>query len=78
MLVDLRSKGISGQECEELMDSANITCNKNSIPYDTAGANHPNASVWALLLYLPAACSPRTWRPLPSASTCWSTSARLV
>ena len=42
MLVDLRSKGISGQECEELMDSANITCNKNSIPYDTAGANHPN------------------------------------
>ena len=42
MLVDLRSKGISGQECEELMDSANITCNKNSIPYDTAGANRPN------------------------------------
>ena len=42
MLVDLRNKGISGQECEELMDSANITCNKNSIPYDTAGANHPN------------------------------------
>ena len=42
MLVDLRNKGITGQECEELMDSANITCNKNSIPYDTAGANHPN------------------------------------
>ena len=42
MLVDLRNKGINGQECEELMDSANITCNKNSIPYDTAGANCPN------------------------------------
>ena len=42
MLVDLRNKGINGEECEELMDSANITCNKNSIPYDTAGANHPN------------------------------------
>ena len=42
MLVDLRSKDITGQECEELMDSANITCNKNSIPYDTAGANRPN------------------------------------
>ena len=40
--VDLRNKGINGEECEELMDSANITCNKNSIPYDTAGANHPN------------------------------------
>ena len=33
MLVDLRNKGINGEECEELMDSANITCNKNSIPY---------------------------------------------
>jgi len=42
MLVDLRSKGISGRECEELLDRANITCNKNSIPYDTAGANNPN------------------------------------
>jgi len=42
MLVDLRNKGITGRECEELMDSANITCNKNSIPYDTAGANNPN------------------------------------
>lgn len=42
MLVDLRSKGITGRECEELMDEAHITCNKNSIPYDTAGANNPN------------------------------------
>lgn len=42
ILVDLRSKGISGRECEVLMDKANITCNKNAIPYDTAGANNPN------------------------------------
>ena len=42
MLVDLRSKGITGKECEQLLDSANITCNKNSIPFDTAGANNPN------------------------------------
>ncbi len=42
MLVDLRSKGITGRECEELMDQANITCNKNAIPFDTAGANNPN------------------------------------
>ena len=42
MLFRSRNKGINGEECEELMDSANITCNKNSIPYDTAGANHPN------------------------------------
>ena len=42
MLVDLRNKGITGKECEVLLDLANITCNKNSIPYDTAGANKPN------------------------------------
>lgn len=42
MLVDLRNKGITGRECEELMDKANITCNKNAIPFDTAGANNPN------------------------------------
>jgi len=42
MLVDLRSKGITGNECEKLLDMANITCNKNSIPFDTAGANNPN------------------------------------
>ena len=58
MLVDLRSKGISGQECEELMDSANITCNKNSIPYDTAGANHPNG-----IRLGPAAVSARGLQP---------------
>lgn len=34
MLVDLRSKGITGKECEKLLDAANITCNKNAIPND--------------------------------------------
>jgi glycine hydroxymethyltransferase len=33
-LVDLQSKNITGKEAEESLDSAGITVNKNSIPYD--------------------------------------------
>ncbi len=36
MLVDLRNKGITGRDCERLLDTANITCNKNAIPGDPA------------------------------------------
>ncbi len=39
MLVDLRSKGITGRDCEVLLDRANITCNKNAVPGDLAGPN---------------------------------------
>jgi glycine hydroxymethyltransferase len=35
LLVDLTSKDISGKDAERLLDRANITCNKNGIPYDT-------------------------------------------
>ena len=34
LLVDLRSKGITGKEAEEALDKAGITVNKNTIPYD--------------------------------------------
>ena len=34
MLVDLRNMNVTGKECEKLLDAANITCNKNSIPND--------------------------------------------
>lgn len=34
MLVDLRAKGITGKLAEDLLGSANITINKNSIPND--------------------------------------------
>ena len=34
MLVDLRSKNVTGKECEKLLDAAKITCNKNAIPND--------------------------------------------
>ena len=35
MLVDLTNFGISGAEAETRLDSANITANKNGIPFDT-------------------------------------------
>ena len=34
MLVDLRSKGITGKEAEKVLGDAHITCNKNAIPND--------------------------------------------
>lgn len=34
MLVDLTSKRITGRDAEMALDTAGITCNKNSIPYD--------------------------------------------
>jgi glycine hydroxymethyltransferase len=36
MLVDLRSKGISGQEAQEALEQVGIATNKNVIPYDPA------------------------------------------
>jgi len=35
MLVDLTSLDISGKDAERMLDHANITCNKNGIPFDT-------------------------------------------
>ncbi|MDD2627983.1 MAG: serine hydroxymethyltransferase [Clostridia bacterium] len=34
MLVDLRNKGVTGKEAEEILDNVNITVNKNCIPND--------------------------------------------
>lgn len=34
MVVDLRSKGVSGQKAQKLLDEAGITVNKNTIPFD--------------------------------------------
>ena len=38
MLVDLTSVGKTGKEAEHLLDSLNITCNKNTIPNDPQSA----------------------------------------
>ena len=35
MLVDLRPKKVTGRAAEKALDRANMTCNKNAIPFDT-------------------------------------------
>jgi len=35
LLVDVKSIGITGKEAEKILDSINITCNKNTIPNET-------------------------------------------
>ena len=40
------------------MDKGHLTCNKNSIPYDTAGANNPNG-----IRLGSAACASRGLQP---------------
>lgn len=38
ILVDLRPFGVFGKDAESALEDAHITCNKNSIPYDTTPA----------------------------------------
>lgn len=42
LLIDLRNKNIPGAEAQNLLESAGITINKNSIPYDPAGPFKPS------------------------------------
>ena len=34
VLVDLRNKGITGNNCEHALEKAGVTCNKNGVPFD--------------------------------------------
>lgn len=36
VLVDLRPKGVKGNDTEEALERAGLTCNKNAVPYDPA------------------------------------------
>jgi glycine hydroxymethyltransferase len=42
ILVDLTSKEITGKQAEEALDRANITCNKNMIPFDPRTPFNPS------------------------------------
>ena len=35
MLIDVKSKGLTGKEAEKMLDEANVTANKNTIPFET-------------------------------------------
>ena len=34
ILIDVRTKGLTGKKAEELLEEVNITTNKNTIPFD--------------------------------------------
>ena len=38
MLIDLRNKNISGKKAEQVLGKADITVNKNMVPYDDKSA----------------------------------------
>lgn len=42
MVIDLRNKNITGADAQNLLESAGISTNKNSIPYDPAGPFKPS------------------------------------
>lgn len=46
MLVDLRSKGVTGKVAEKFLEEAGITCNKNAIPNDPENPLSQAESVW--------------------------------
>ena len=52
-LLDVRPKSYTGQEAEQVLEAANITCNKNAIPFDP----QPPAIASGLRLGTPAATS---------------------
>jgi glycine hydroxymethyltransferase len=54
VLLDLASKGIKGQEAEDALAAANITSNKNPVPFDT-----PRPSDWSGLRLGVAAATTR-------------------
>lgn len=35
VLIDVQSKGLTGKDCQIALDKANITTNKNTIPFET-------------------------------------------
>lgn len=41
-LIDLRSKGIPGKDAQELLETADIILNRNTVPFDERGANEPS------------------------------------
>ena len=42
MIIDLRNKNITGADAQNLLESAGISTNRNSIPYDPAGPFKPS------------------------------------
>ena len=42
MLIDLTNKGVTGKEAQNALDMARITCNKNTVPFETRSPFDPS------------------------------------
>lgn len=42
MLVDLTNKGVTGKQAQQALDKAGITCNKNTVPFETRSPMDPS------------------------------------
>jgi len=42
MLIDLANKGVTGKQAQDALDLAGITCNKNTIPFETRSPMDPS------------------------------------
>jgi glycine hydroxymethyltransferase len=80
MLVDLRPKGVKGNATEKALGRAQITCNKNGIPFDSEKPTITSACAWAPPPAPPAALprpsSARSASGSPRSSTAWPQMAK--
>jgi len=42
MLIDLTNKNVTGKQAQEALDKAGITCNKNTVPFETRSPMDPS------------------------------------
>ena len=63
MLIDLRTKfpDLTGKVAEKALVAADITVNKNMVPFDSRSAFQPPVSVWVRPLSRPVALKSRLW-----------------
>jgi glycine hydroxymethyltransferase len=73
LLVDLRPKGVKGNATEKALGRANITCNKNGVPFDPKSQPSPAASVLAAQRAQPAALVKQNSAKSRIGSSKWST-----
>ena len=66
VLVDLRGTGLGGLECQQLLESVNITANRNVVPFDESGPAMPRVCASARRRSPPGA-SPRSTCGRPGA-----------
>lgn len=52
VLVDLRSKGLSGAKAEKILEEVSIACNKNTVPGDKSPFNPSGIRLGGILTFL--------------------------